>query len=438
MIAQDALARIGQASLTSRDGRVRRILPTYLEADGPAASRGAVCMVETRDGAGVLAEVVGVNAQSVVLTPFDPSPATFPGARVSSWLDADHAPVGDPFLGRVVDAFGRPLDGGAPVRASAFGSLAGRVAGPLERTAQAAPLETGIRAIDTLLTLARGQRVGVFAPAGVGKTSLLSQMAKQIEADRVVICLVGERGREVEALWSGLPASVRSRAVVVAATSDQAAAMRARAGSYALALAEHWRDAGRDVLLLLDSATRLAMALRETGLAAGEPPTVRAYTPGVFAAIPRVVERCGALKDGGAISAIFTVLSETEDVDDPISELMKSILDGHIVLSRKLAEQSHFPAIDVTRSVSRLAREAAGPQARALAERAIERLSTYEQARTLIETGVYLSGASPEIDAAIAVRPALTTFLRQRPDERVSAAIAFADLVQALGGDAHG
>lgn len=437
MSLEAMLQRVGEAELTGRSGRVRRILPTYIEADGPGAPRGAICTVETRGASGelglALAEVASVNVDAIVLTPFDPVLPTFPGARVAAWRQADQAPVGDPFLGRVVDAFGRSLDGRPAIRASQFGSLSGEPTGPLARAATGQILETGVRAIDALLTLAQGQRVGVFAPAGVGKTSLLTQLARQIEADRAVICLVGERGREVEALWSSLPEATRARTVLVAATSDQAAAMRTRAGSYAIALAEHWRDQGHHVLFLLDSATRLAMALRETGLAAGEPPTVRAYTPGVFAAIPRLVERCGALKAGGAISAVFTVLSETEEVDDPISEMMKSILDGHLVLSRKLAEQGHFPAIDVPRSVSRLAREVVGQEGRAIAEAALTLLSVYEHARTLIETGVYLSGASADIDAAVSARPALTAFLRQSAEDRVPALDAFQALAEVSG-----
>jgi flagellum-specific ATP synthase len=252
-----------------------------------------------------------------------------------------------------------------------------------------------------------------------------------------VICLVGERGREVESLWhDGLTDEGRARTVMIAATSDQAAAMRARACDVALAMADHWRREGHHVVLLLDSVTRLAMALREIGLAAGEPPTVRAYTPSVFATIPKLVERCGALRSGGAITALITVLSETDDVDDPVSEMMKSLLDGHIILSRSLAEQGHFPAIDVPKSVSRLARALASPAERAAAEGAIGLLSTYEKSRILIESGVYTAGASTEIDAAIAKRPALLDFLKQRSDERSAHGDGSAALARLLEGSA--
>jgi flagellum-specific ATP synthase len=341
--------------------------------------------------------------------------------------------VGEALLGRAVDGLGRPIDGGPPIPRLTLAALDAAAAPALDRLSPTERLDTGVRAIDTLLTLAKGQRIGVFAASGVGKTTLLTQLVNQIDADVCVICLVGERGREVEELWAhDLPAAARRRSVLVAATSDQSAALRARACSYALAAADHWRARGAHVLLVVDSVTRYAMALREIGLAAGEPPTVRAYTPGVFAALPRLVEGCGAVRGQGAITAIFTVLSETDDVDDPISETMRSILDGHIVLSRELAEQAHFPAIDVPRSISRLARSVQSAADRACAEDAIARLSTYEAARTLIETGVYRSGANPGIDAALAARPRLLAFLQQGAHESTPAEAARRALAEAL------
>lgn len=444
MSAADLARHLASADLTAQTGRVTRILPTYIEADGPAAPRGAVCTIQTRGAGGrggtILAEVASVNAASIILTPFEDASGTFPGARVVAHAQGGSAAVGEAFVGRVVDPFGRPLDGGPAILTRDFAPLGGHPTSALERINPRVVLETGVRAIDSLLTLGQGQRIGVFAAAGVGKTSLMNQLARQVQADRVVICLVGERGREVEALWrGGLPADTKARSVLVAATSDQTAAMRARAGDYALSLADHWRREGKHVLLLLDSVTRLAMALRETGLAAGEPPTVRAYTPSVFSTIPRLVERCGAIRAGGAITAVMTVLSETDELDDPISEMMKSLLDGHILLSRRLAEQGHFPAIDVPRSISRLASDLRTANQQNTAQSALGLLSAFEHARTLIETGVYVRGGDDSIDAAIAARPALTRFLRQGGDEPASAAEAFAALTRAVEGEgAHG
>lgn len=429
--------RLRAVDTVARTGRVTKILPTFIQADGPSVPLGALCTIETRTTHGPpatsLAEVVGVDRDNVVLVPLDANAATFSGARVVACPQTSAVAVGDAFLGRAVDALGRPIDGGAQIRADQLSSLEGAPVAPLTRASSTRVLETGIRAIDGLLTLGHGQRVGIFAASGVGKTSLMSQLARQVEADRCVICLIGERGREVEAIWSsGLSEDAKSRAVLVAATSDQAAAMRVRAAKYALALAEHWRSQGQHVLLLLDSVTRLAMALREIGLAAGEPPTVRAYTPGVFAAIPKFVERCGALKSGGAITAIMTVLSETDDVDDPVSEMMKSLLDGHIVLSRALAEQGHFPAIDTPRSISRLAEGLVEGPHRASADRALALLGTYEASRTLIESGVYMRGADPEIDCSLERRPALMGFLKQGRAERTPFRESLAQLTASI------
>jgi flagellum-specific ATP synthase len=436
------VARLQVTDLVSRRGRVTRILPTYIEADGPSLPLGSLCAVESKPLAGrpaatSLAEVVGVNRDNVILAPFEESAATFSGALVLACGEADTAPVGDAFLGRAVDALGRPIDDGGPVLAGAYANLSGDLGGPLDRISPRRPLETGVRAIDGLLTLGQGQRVGVFAASGVGKTSLMSQLARDVEADHCVICLVGERGREVEELWvRGLSPEAKARSTLVAATSDNSAAMRVRAGRYALALAEHWRAQGRHVLLLLDSVTRLAMALREIGLAAGEPPTVRAYTPGVFTAIPKLVERCGATKSGGAITAVMTVLSETDDIDDPVSELMKSLLDGHIVLSRSLAERGHFPAIDVPRSISRLAGSLTAATERERCRTAVAMLSAYESSRTLIESGLYAAGANAEIDEALRKRPALLDFLRQGQDQRSDFAATRAGLAAVLAGGA--
>jgi flagellum-specific ATP synthase len=424
VISHRFLEQLRGTDLVARTGRVRRILPTAIEADGPSLPLGALCAVETLASAGaaksdpLLAEVAGVHPDSIVLTPLVGDASTFFGAQVTAWTEPDRVPVGDAFLGRAVDALARPIDSGKVVRAEGFAPLDCIAAAPLERETPTRLLTTGVRTIDGLLTLAEGQRVGVFAASGVGKTSLMVELAQQVRADRCVICLVGERAREVETLWSHqLSNEARARTALVAATSDQTAAMRVRSAKYALTLAEYWRAQGHHVLLLMDSMTRLAMAMREIGLAAGEPPTIRAYTPGVFAAIPKLVERCGALKGQGAISAIMTVLSETDEVDDPICEMMKALLDGHIILSRGLAEQGHFPAIDATHSISRMATALRSHAHQSSAEEAVKLLSLYEGAKTLIEAGAYVPGSNPETDRAIERRGALMAFLRQRQGE---------------------
>lgn len=417
-----------------RIGRVRRILPTHVEADGPFVPIGALCSIGDTAGKNMLAEVAAIQESKVVLVPFEAGIATRPGAMVEALSRPLTAAVGDAFLGRAVDALARPIDGGKAVMGAESLPLRRPLSAPLERTSPSIPLETGVRAIDALLTLGKGQRAGVFAASGVGKTSLMTQIVRQADFDRCVICLVGERGREVHSLWSQtLGQEAKQRSVLVAATSDETAAMRARACEQALALADHWRAQGHDVLLLIDSVTRLAMALREIGLAAGEPPTVRAYTPSVFSVIPKIVERCGALQGSGSVTAIMTVLCETDDTDDPVAELMKSLLDGHIVLSRTLAEKAHFPPIDIPKSISRLAPALVSKAERGLAELAIRHLGALEAARLMIDAGAYVSGSNPEVDAAIKARANLLEFLRQDADERVSSAEAFAMLAEALG-----
>lgn len=425
------LERLDRVDLAPAAGRVRRVMAARIEASGPAARIGDLCLIE-RDGAAtsgrVAAEVVGIEPDGIVLVPLEDAPVRL-GARVEAGTDQARVPVGDAFAGRAVDALARAIDGRGAVASAHSGVLAGAVPAPLDRRDPSRVFATGIRAIDGLLTLGVGQRIGIFAASGVGKTSLIEQIAFQSTSDRCVLCLVGERGREVEALWRQVRARKDSaRFTLVAATSDESAALRARAVSYALSLAEDWRARGEHVFLIVDSMTRVAMALREIGLAAGAPPTVRAYTPNVFATLPRIVERCGAIAGGGAITAVMTVLSETDDVDDPIVEVMKSLLDGHIVLSRTSAEQGHFPAIDVARSVSRQAARLVTPAQAGAMREVTAMLAAYEEARVMIESAVYAKGSNPVVDRAIAMRAAVNAFLCQ-PQDRAS---AVSDTVAAL------
>jgi flagellum-specific ATP synthase len=413
-----ALALIREAHCDVRTGRIRRVMPTWLEGDGPNVPVGTLCSIaRPAAAAALLAEVVRIDATGVALVPYGDPGGVVLDARIAALDGEARVPVGDAFVGRAVDALGQALDGGQTPVPDAWSPLHPDPPPALARETPDTIFESGIRVIDGLLTIGRGQRIGIFAASGVGKTSLLTQLIRQAEADVCVTCLVGERGREVESLWTNeLSGEARKRSAVVVSTSDQAAALRVRAVYQAIALARHWRSQGLNVLFVLDSVTRFAMALRELGLAAGEPPTVRAYTPGVFAALPRMVEQFGAVKGEGSITAVMTVLSETDDVEDPLSELMKSLLDGHLLLSRKLAESGHYPAIDPLKSVSRTRpslRTAAHLSSARQAQRALAR---FEAARPLIEAGLYTEGSEPEIDAARATRPALNAFLQQAHD----------------------
>lgn len=438
MYAHRFLDRLHEAEFVRPAGFVRKVAHGHFEATGPACTVGDLCEI-AGEGSAVLAEVAAVDEGGIVLVPLEQNGQVRPGARVVGWPGGGTVGVGEDYGGRAIDALGRPLDDAGGIATEMRVPLAGAVPRPLDRIASARKVTTGLRAVDGLLTLGEGQRVGIFAAAGVGKTSLVEQLAAQIDCDRCVVCLVGERGREVEAFWRMLSTRANAgRYTLVAATSDETAALRARAANVALCLAEYWRDRGEHVLLILDSVTRLAMALREIGLAAGEPPTVRAYTPNVFAALPRLVERCGTKASGGAITAVITVLAETDDVDDPIVEVMKSLLDGHIVLSRTLAERGHFPAIDVSRSISRQAARLMEDAHAAIARTAVSQLGIYDEARVMIESGVYKSGANSEIDRAIGTRDRLMAFLRQGQGENVSLAETLSGLRVAVGGNGHG
>jgi flagellum-specific ATP synthase len=415
--SQHFLDAVEASNPITRSGKITRVMPTWLEADGPNVPIGTLCLLGLGNES-VTAEVIKVEIDHIALIPFGDVTGLCVGARVVATTENARVPVGDVFLGRAIDALAVPIDNKGVIKTTQYSRLHPVLPEPLDRITPAKRLDTGLRAIDGLLTLGVGQRFGVFAASGVGKTSLMSQIARQVESDIIVICLVGERGREVEHLWSTeLPEETRKRTALIAATSDKAAALRVRAVYQALALANYWRAKGQHVLFILDSVTRLAMAMREAGLAAGEPPTVRAYTPSVFSAIPRIVEQCGALKSGGAITALMTVLSETDEIDDPISEMLKSLLDGHIILSRSLAERGHFPAIDVSRSISRNASRLMEKSHFEDARTIHTNIANYESSRTLIESGLYAAGASETLDLAISTKPDIDRFLTQGQEE---------------------
>ncbi|AKU93025.1 FliI/YscN family ATPase [Vulgatibacter incomptus] len=400
-------------------GRIVRAAGLVLEAALPGATMGAQCDILAAGGKVVPAEVVGFDGSTALLMPFAEAAGIGEGSAVIPRRDSSDLPVGPALLGRVVDPSMRPLDGGpAPLLTSRV-PLQAAPPPAMSRRRISAPLPLGIRALDTFLTLGEGQRLGILAGAGVGKSVLLGMLSRSAEVDVVVVGLVGERGREVrEFVERDLGPEGRARSVVVVATSDEPPLIRIRAAMAATAVAEHFRARGKRVLLLMDSLTRVAMAQREVGLAAGEPPTSKGYPPSVFAMMPRLLERAGNDAGEGSITAIYTVLAEGDDLTDPVVDTAKSILDGHVVLSRKLAGAGHFPAIDLLASVSRVMTEVASPRHLELATAARQLLSAHREAADLIEVGVYAQGTNPKVDRAIRVMPALEGFLRQAPDER--------------------
>jgi flagellum-specific ATP synthase len=403
------------ATLTRRIGFVRHLSGLAVEASGPDAVLGEICTIATRDaGTPMLAEVVGMRPGLVTLMPYGTSVGLAPGCEVIATGAMAEIGVGSALLGRVIDGFGNALDDQPAPRSDRYRPVRSMPLNPMLRPRITSVLETGIRSIDSLLTLGKGQRVGIFAGSGVGKSTLLGQIARHVRADVNVIALIGERGREVrEFVEKHLAADGLARSVVVVATSDQPALARLRAAYSAVAISEYFRDAGRHVLLTMDSVTRFAMARREVGLAAGEPPTARGYTPSVFTELPALCERCGTSPGGGTITALLTVLVEGDDLNEPIADCLRATLDGHIVLSRDLAHRGMYPAVDVLRSASRLLSDVAAPEARALAGSAIKTLAILERSRQLVEIGAYVAGSRPELDRALSFESELLEFLSQ-------------------------
>ncbi len=416
MTLNDLISALPDMETMQWAGRVQEIVGLLIASDGPAAAVGDFCEIRSAQGRMVRAQVVGFRNNRVLLMPLEETGGLQPGDTVIARPEAARVEVGPQLLGRVLDGFGKPMDGGPSIDPEAFYDLYATPPGPLEREHITEPLVTGVRAIDSLLPFGKGQRIGIFGGSGVGKSTLLGAMARQNSADVSVIALIGERNREVrDFLENELGEEGRKRSVVVCATSDMPAPLRIRAGFVALAVAEYFRDCGKSVLLVMDSVTRLAMAQREIGLAAGEPPSQKGYTPSVFNLLPKIFERAGNFPKG-SITGFFTVLVEGDDFNEPICDAVRAILDGHIILSRELGAMGHYPAIDILNSVSRLANKVSTPEQREAARKIRETLASYQQSEDLINLGAYAAGSNARLDTAIRLRPNLMQFLRQPPD----------------------
>jgi flagellum-specific ATP synthase len=396
------------------NGRVAQVIGLVIESVGPAAMLGEICRIEvSRNRPPVPAEVVGVRDNRVLLMPLGPMEGIKAGCEVVATRTSLQVPAGEALLGRVLSGLGQPLDDRGPLQTSLRMPAEASPPESLSRRRIEVPLQTGVRAIDGVLTIGRGQRVGIMAGSGVGKSTLLGMIARNTTADVNVIALVGERGREVrDFLEDSLGEEGLRRSVVVVATSDQPALIRIKAGFVATAIAEWFRDQGRDVLLMMDSVTRLALAQREIGLAIGEPPATRGYTPSVFALLPRLLERAGT-SASGSITGLYTVLVEGDDMNEPVADTVRGILDGHIVLNRKLAHQNHYPSIDVLQSVSRVMPAVTSPEHRAAAGELRSLLAAYTEAEDLIQIGAYADGTDPRIDKAKRFIDPIRQFLRQ-------------------------
>lgn len=428
-------ARLSQVEPLVADGRVHAIVGHVIEAEGlVGAPVGSLCRIQSGDGTRrTTAEVVGFRAGRFLLMPLEAHDGLGPQDRIRRLRTQATVPAGSPCLGRVLNGLGRPLDGGPPLANAEPAPLDRSPEPALGRTRVREPLDLGVRAINAFLTAGRGARLGIFAGSGVGKSTLLGQIARNTDADVIVIALIGERGREVRDFLERDLGAALSRSVVVVATSDEAPLLRVRAAQAATAVAERFRDEGRHVLLLMDSLTRFCMAMREIGLAAGEPPATRGYTPSVWARLPRLLERAGTSTGRGSITGIYTVLVEGDDPNEPVADAARSMLDGHVVLSRTLAERGHYPAIDVLASVSRVMPDVVSRDHLAAAIRAREHLAVYRHAEDLIAIGAYAEGSDPKVDAARRIEPALRRFLMQGVDERGSLAESARDLAALLG-----
>lgn len=440
MEASTLKQRIGQrrsklaASELPVEGRLSTLRGLTLEAEGCKAAIGARCLIDTVSGDSIEAQVVGFNRERTLLMPAGSLDGLRSQARVRPIPGQATAPAGDALLGRVIDARGQPIDSLGPMHISAKVPLMGKPINPLDRAGVKDSFDVGVRSINGLVTLGRGQRVGLFAGSGVGKSALLGMMTRHSEAEVTVIGLIGERGREVnDFVRETLGKEGMKKAVVVAVPADQPPLLRLQGAMLATAIAESFRDRGKQVLLLVDSLTRFAQAQREIGLATGEPPTSKGYPPSAFAMLPQLVERAGNMAHGGSITAIYTVLAEGDDQNDPVVDAARAVLDGHIVLTRALSDASHYPAIDIGASVSRTRSSVNTPDQELLIKRALKLAAAYRAQEDMLRVGLYKRGSDPVLDEAVAVWPKLQRFLQQSMTDGVDIPTCRKQLADVLG-----
>lgn len=418
---EQVIQQIKDGDMLSRTGKIENIVGMSIEASGGRGAIGDICRIYSAESnSQVLAEVVGFKSDRMLLMPYQNMNGLAPGSFVRNTGRRLRLQVGDFLRGRIINAMGKPIDGLEPFPEGDSYYVDSPYINPLTRPPIRERVDFGVRAIDSTLTIGKGQRIGIFAGSGVGKSTLMGMIAKNVKTDINVIALVGERGREVlEFVQKDLGEEGMRRSVLVVATSDQPAMLRMKCPSVATAIAEYFRDQGKDVLLMMDSLTRFAMAQREIGLAVGEPPVARGYTPSIYAELPKLLERSGNF-ERGSITGVYTVLVEGDDTNEPIADTVRGILDGHIVLSRKLANANHFPAIDVSASISRLMVEIVSPKHRELASKLRDILSVYEKNEDLLSIGAYKAGTNPRLDYAISKIDQINAFLMQGINESFS------------------
>ncbi len=418
-------------------GKVRRVQGILVESIGPRAAVGEMCHILSGKGKPLLAEVVAVRDEVVQLMSYEPLIGLETGDSVVASGSALNVAVGPDMLGRVLDSLGRPMDSKGPITVKTHYPMFNTPPSPMERDPISKRIDTGIRAVDAVMPLGRGQRMGIFSGSGVGKSTLLGMVARNTSADVNVIALIGERGREVrEFIESDLGEEGLKRSVIIVSTSDTPALARVRGAFTATAIAEYFRDQGNDVMLLFDSVTRFAMSQREIGLAIGEPPTTRSYTPSVFSLMPRLLERPG-VSSKGTITGLYTVLVEGDDLDEPVADAVRGYLDGHIVLSRKLADRNHYPAIDILASISRVAPRLMNPRTAEASGKIRSLISAYREKEDLIDVGAYVKGTDPEVDEAIDKKDILNDFLIQGIAEHEEPSVIYSRAAEIAGLEAE-